>query len=89
MCKRCSGVRLGSGMLYKCHLSGGYLDKCMEETETKQQLLESCWLLAAVEESWIADRVIQVALQQVSPQPLQPGQREMTIGIISAPYYSV
>jgi len=42
----------------------------MEETQTKQQLLEGCGLLAVVEESWIADWVVQVALQQICPQAL-------------------
>ena len=42
----------------------------MEEAEPKEQLLEGLWLLAALEEGWITDWVIQVALQQVGPQPL-------------------
>ena len=53
-----------------CKGSFAYLDKSMEETQTKQQLLEGCRLLAAVEEGGIADRVIQVTLQQIGSQSL-------------------
>ena len=42
----------------------------MKEAQPKQQLLEGCWLLAAVEEGWITDGIIQVALHQVGPQAL-------------------
>ena len=38
------------------------LDKGMEEAQPKEQLLEGLWLLAALEEGWIADWVIQIAL---------------------------
>ena len=46
------------------------LDKCVEEAEAKQQLLEGLRLLAGLKESRVADRVIQVALHQVGPQTL-------------------
>lgn len=39
------------------------LDKSMEEAQAKQQLLEGGGLLAVVEEGWVTDRVVQVALQ--------------------------
>lgn len=39
-----------------------HLDKSVKETQPKQQLLEGCWLLAVVEEGWITDGIIQVAL---------------------------
>jgi len=51
-----------------------HLDKSMKETQPKQQLLEGCWLLAAVEEGWITDGIIQVALHQIGPQALHTCQ---------------
>ncbi len=51
-----------------------HLDKSMKEAQPKQQLLEGCWLLAAVEEGWITDGIIQVALHQVGPQALHTRQ---------------
>ena len=46
------------------------LDKGMEETKAKQQLLEGRRLLAAVEEGWVTDRVIEITLQQIGSQSL-------------------
>ena len=43
----------------------------MEEAQPKQQLLEGSRLLTVVEEGWVADWVVQVALQQVGAQALQ------------------
>lgn len=43
----------------------------MEEAQAKQQLLKRGGLLATVEESWITDWIIQVALHQIRPQALQ------------------
>ena len=43
----------------------------MEEAQPEEQLLEGSGLLTIVEEGWITDRVIQVALQQIGSQALQ------------------
>lgn len=42
--------------------SGAYLDKGVEEAQPKQQLFEGSRLLTVVEEGWVTDWVIQVAL---------------------------
>lgn len=52
-------------------IGGAYLDKGMEEAQSKQQLLEGSGLLTIVEKGWVADWVIQVALQQIGSQALQ------------------
>lgn len=46
----------------------------MKEAQPKQQFLEGCWLLAVVEEGWITDGIIQVALHQIGPQALHTRQ---------------
>ena len=70
-------------MTYKyvpsCAELSAYLYERMEEAKTKQQLLEGSWLLAVVEESWIADWVIQVALQQVGSQALHRNNTHMDL----------
>ena len=50
---------------------GAYLNEGMEEAQPKQQLFEGSRLLTVVEEGWVTDWVIQVALQQVGSQALQ------------------
>ena len=58
-------------LLAMLSLGCAYLNKGMEEAEPEQQLLKGSRLLTVVEEGWVADWIIQVALQQIGSQALQ------------------
>ena len=52
-------------------VGGANLNKGMEEAQPEEQPPEGSGLLTVVEEGWITDWVIQVALQQIGSQALQ------------------